>query len=174
MEENDKEPVAQENDTETTENKEEEVAVEETSEPEESVDELKKKLATSEAQKDHWRKKAQTPQPVKEAEEKPELSTKDVLFLAKADIHEDDYDEVLERAAYKKISVSEAYKQLKPFLEVKAEQRKSAETANVSNVRRGTTKVSDDVLLENARAGKLPDSDDEIERVIKAASKRVE
>lgn len=96
------------------------------------------------------------------------LSNKDVIYLAKADVHEDDIDEVLQWAAFKKISVSEAHKQLKTTLEVKAEQRRTAEVANISNVRRGPTKLSDESLLDNAKAGKLPDADAEIERLIRA------
>ena len=96
------------------------------------------------------------------------LSTKDVLYLAKADVHEDDVNEVLEWAKFKNISVSDAHKQLTATLQVRAEQRKSAETANISNVRRGPTTVTGDKLLENAKAGKLPDNDDDIAKLMHA------
>ena len=99
------------------------------------------------------------------------LSTKDVLYLAKADVHEDDVNEVLDWAKFKKISVSEAHKQLTATLQVKAEQRKSAETANVANVRRSSTKATPEILLQNAQAGKLPDNDDDIARLIEAKSR---
>jgi hypothetical protein len=103
------------------------------------------------------------------AENKAEvLSTKDVLYLAKADVHEDDVNEVLEWSKFKKISVQEAHKQLKGTLEVRAEQRKSAETANISNVRRGPTKVTAETLLENAKAGKLPENDEDIRKLMEA------
>lgn len=96
------------------------------------------------------------------------LSTKDVLYLAKSDVHEDDVNEVLEWAKFKKISVADAHKQLTATLQVRAEQRKSAETANVSNVRRGPTAVTGEKLLENAKAGKLPDNDDDIAKLMNA------
>lgn len=96
------------------------------------------------------------------------LSTRDVLFLAKADIHEEDVDEVLEWAKFKKISVQDAHKQLKPALEVKSEERKSAATANISPARRGPSKVSDEALLEKAASGHIPESDDEINRLVRA------
>lgn len=99
------------------------------------------------------------------------LSTKDVLFLAKADIHEDDMDEVLEWAKFKKVPVSEAYKQLKGVLEVKNEQRKTSATANISNARRSNSKVSDDTLIEKANKGDLPESQDDIDRLMKAKLK---
>lgn len=100
-----------------------------------------------------------------------ELSNKDVLFLAKADVHEDDLDTVLEWAKFKNISVAEAHKQLKTTLDVRAEERRTAEASNVSNVRRGTAKVSDDVLVSNASRNKLPESDEDIERLIAAKLK---
>lgn len=96
------------------------------------------------------------------------LSTKDVLYLAKADVHEDDVNEVLEWSKFKKVSIAEAHKQLKATLQVRAEERKSAETANVSNVRRGPTKVTAETLLDNAKAGKLPENDDDIARLVDA------
>jgi hypothetical protein len=99
------------------------------------------------------------------------LSNKDVLYLAKSDVHEDDIDEVLEWAKFKNISVADAHKSLKPALEIKAEQRKTAEAANISAVRRGPTKASEETLLDNARAGKLPDTEAEIERLIRAKQK---
>jgi hypothetical protein len=103
--------------------------------------------------------------------ETTDLSTKDVLYLAKADVHEDDVNEVLEWAKFKKITVSDAHKQLKATLQVRAEERKSAETANISPVRRGPSKATDDTLLENAKAGKLPESDDDIMRLVAAKTR---
>ena len=169
MPENDQEVVAQENDTEITENQPETVAPETTDE-QESVDELKKRLATAEAQKEHWRAKAQkSPTQVVVEESKPDsLSTKDVLFLAKADIHEDDVADLIDWAKVKKVSLSEAAKQLKGTLEARAEERKTAAVANISNARRGPTKITDESLLDNARSGKLPEDDGDVERLVKA------
>lgn len=100
------------------------------------------------------------------------LSTKDVVYLAKADLHNDDVDEVLELAKLKGISVSKAHEYLKPILDVRAEQRTSASAANVSNVRRGPSKVTDEVLVSKASKGELPDDDEGIERLISAMSKK--
>jgi hypothetical protein len=114
-------------------------------------------------------KKAEATKEIKGVEEAHQaLSTKDVLYLAKADVHEDDVNEVLEWAKFKKISVSEAHKQLTATLQVRAEERKSAETANVSNVRRGPTTLKPETLLENAKSGKLPETDADIARLMDA------
>lgn len=114
-------------------------------------------------------KKAETkPAPAQEAG----LSTKDVVYLAKADIHNDDVDEVLDYAKLKGISVSKAHEFLKPILDVRSEQRTSASAANVSNVRRGPSKVTDDVLISKAAQGQLPDDDEGIARLVAAKAKQ--
>lgn len=100
------------------------------------------------------------------------LASKDVIYLAKADIHEDDVDEVLDIARAKKISISKAHEYLKPILEVRKEQRSTANAANVSNVRRGSSKMTDETLLSNADNGKLPDGDEDIARLIAAKAKQ--
>jgi len=153
---------------------------EDTSEPqqEESVEELRSRLEEERKAREETEKKNKQlyerlkKQDAPKAEASDGLSNKDVLFLAKADIHEDDLDEVLDWAKFKKVSVSEAYKQLKPTLEVRAEQRDTAQASNKSNVRRGPTTVSDDVLLAKASKGQLPESEEEIERLIKAKAKQ--
>jgi len=72
------------------------------------------------------------------------------------------------------VSVREALKnpELKAILSLREEQRSTAAATNVSNVRRGQSKIDDGALLSNASAGKLPDSDDEINRLIAAKMKR--
>lgn len=151
----------------------------ETPEPEltvEQIAELKAKAAKADELESknkqlYERLKKQPPPPAPSQETVSEaLSVKDQVFLAKADIHEDDLDEVLDRAKSKRISIQEAYKQVKPLLDARAEERKTATAANVRNVRQGASKVTDDVLLSNASAGKLPESDDEIARLVKAAA----
>ncbi len=96
------------------------------------------------------------------------LSQKDVLVLAKADIHEDDLDEVLDFAKYKNIPVAEALKNstLKSILADKKEIRKSAEATNTRNARPGQQKVSDDALLGELSKGNVPEKgSSEAERI---------
>lgn len=138
------------------------------------IEDLKKRAAVS-TQNFERAKKAEDE--LKKLKDRPQevskdgLSNKDVIFLAKAEIHEDDMDEVLDWAKFKKVPVSEAYKQLKTTLQVRAEERKSASVANTGNARRGSSQVSDESLLSNARSGKLPESDDEIKRLLMARQK---
>lgn len=100
---------------------------------------------------------------------KDKLSTTDFYAVVKADIPEDDLGEVIEFANLKNISVAEALKHpvVKAILSTNAETRKVAEGTNTSGARRGNAKLSDEALLSNAESGKLPESDDDIVRLIK-------
>jgi len=112
--------------------------------------------------------------PVKDPESKADgPSFKDALAISNAKVHEDDVDEVMDYAKLKGISVSKALESdiIKAVLADKSEKRKSAETANVSTVRRGPSKITDDTLLENASAGKLPESEEDIARLVRAKQK---
>jgi hypothetical protein len=109
--------------------------------PEETPEELKARLAKAEelannykvrAEKAEKRIKEAPPAPVPSEDKEVSLTLKDQIFLSKADIHEDDIEDVLDWAKTKKVSVSEAYKQFKPMLEVRSEERKTAETSNIS------------------------------------------
>lgn len=91
------------------------------------------------------------------------LSNKDVLFLAKADIHEDDLDLVTEEARIKKMPVSEAYKFLKPILDVKAEERKTASATQSRGGMRGASKVTgDDLVNKFEQTGDVPETNEGI------------
>lgn len=171
--ENDQEIVTQENDTDLT--VQEEVVEEATEQPQEDVEDLKKRLATAEAQKDHWRKKAtEKKETVVEKAETGVLSSADLLAVMNAKVHEDDMERVEKFAKMEGKSIREALKdpELKAILALREEQRNTANASNTANVRRGSTKVPDDVLVANARAGKLPENDDDIARLIEAKSRK--
>lgn len=115
--------------------------------------------------------KTKKPEPKTETASEPKeatLSTKDVLYLAKADIHEDDMDEVLEWAKFKKISVSEAHKQLKPKLDASAEQRKSSQVANAGGSKRTSSKPTAERILADFNAGIPPKTPEDWEALHKA------
>lgn len=88
-----------------------------------------------------------------------ELSFKDQLALTNAKIHEDDLDEVVEYAKFKKITVSEALKSnvIKSSLAEKEEVRKSAEATNTTPVRRGAVAPSNTDVLDKAMKGDIPE-----------------
>lgn len=100
-------------------------------------------------------------------EEKSELSTKDVLYLAKSDIHEDDLGDVLEWAKFKNISVSEAHKALKGTLDVRNEERKTAAATDTKGGQR-STQISGESLLEKVRQGQVSEKEEDIDKIVDA------
>ena len=94
-----------------------------------------------------------------------ELSTTDILYVAKADIHEDDMEDVLKHAKLHNVSVKEAHNFLKPILDVRKEQRNTSQATHTRGSARGSSKISDETLLENAKRGKLPDNDADMLRL---------
>lgn len=152
-------------------------ATEETAETEtetESVEDLKARLQKAEELANNYKIRSEKAE--KKAKEAPahdakEPSFKDAMYLAKADIHTDDVDEVLETARARNWSVKQAHEYLTPILETRAEHRKTAGSANKSNnVGRSPAKASDEVLISRASKGDLPDigDDEAINRLIAA------
>ena len=123
--------------------------------------------------------KAQVKEPDLKTEEKPpvqvnetpkneNLSLKDIRALA--DVHDDDVDEVLEFAKYKKISVSEAKNDpvIKAMLKVKTEERKTAEATAVATTRRTTGQSTEEKILGRFEKGELPETEEDGEALAKA------
>ncbi len=95
--------------------------------------------------------------PVK-VEARDDLPSKDIIYLAKADIHEEDLPDILDYSKKMGVDVSKAHDHYKPILEVRAEQRKSASVSNTTTTRQTKTKVDGDVLLKNLHdKGEIPD-----------------
>ena len=99
----------------------------------------------------------------------PALSAKDILAVSKAGIEPEDLDEVIEYASFKKIPLHEALKStvIKATLAEKNEQRKSADATNTGSARRGSSVITDEQLLADAKKGNLPDSDADLARLVK-------
>lgn len=96
-------------------------------------------------------------------EETQSVSQKDIYALSQANVHIDDFDDVVDYAKFKKISIQEALKSdvIKTVLANKAEYRKTSEVANTTNARKGVSKVSDEVLMKNLNDGKIPEKGSE-------------
>ncbi len=88
------------------------------------------------------------------------MSLKDIRALQ--DIHDDDMEEVIAYAKFKGISISEAKKSpiIQTHLRTKEEERQTAAATNISGGRRGTSKLSEEELLEKIATESL--SDDEM------------
>jgi hypothetical protein len=108
---------------------------------------------------------------LKSNEEKVDgLSQKDLLFLAKADVHEDDLDDVLDYAKLKKIDVKEALSSgiIKSYLADQKEKRRTSQVTSTGSKRSGTKGKDGGELLKDAESGILPDSDEEMEALVDA------
>ena len=98
------------------------------------------------------------------------LSQNDLYALIKSDVAEEDISEVVDYAKLKKVSISEALKSnvVKTLLKEKAEERNVATASNTGTAKRSSAKTPDDVLLKNARKGEIPESDEDMKRLIEA------
>lgn len=140
-------------------------------EPEEDVDSLKTRLAKAEELANNYKVRAEKAEKGKGKPSTPKadssLSTKDILALSKAQIDDEDLDEVLDYAAYKKLPIHEALKStvLKATLAEKAELRKSAQAVNTGSSRRAGSVVSDERIMADARKGIMPESAEDIARL---------
>lgn len=97
------------------------------------------------------------------------LTPKDALLLAKADVDIEDVDEVVDFAKYRKIPVSEALKNstLNAILRDKKEQRQTA-AATQTKSPRTSSKEAGETLLERANQGKLPEREEDIDKLVAA------
>jgi len=100
-----------------------------------------------------------------------ELSNTDLYALIKNNVEEEDISEVVDYAKLKKVSIQEALKSnfVKTYLKEKAEERNVATASNTGTAKRSSAKTPDDVLLKNLQnKGELPESDDDMKRLIEA------
>lgn len=91
------------------------------------------------------------------------LNAKDLYVLNQANVHVDDIDDVVEYAAFKKISIAEALKSsaVKAILSEKEEYRTTAQSAHTGTAKKGNTKISDEKLLSNLSKGQIPEKGSE-------------
>lgn len=95
-----------------------------------------------------------------------DLSSKDILAIAKADIHEDDMDRVISFARSERISVKDALASddLKAILSMRKEKRKTAAASNTGTARRGAVKLSDEEIIGRVEKGELPEDPEALAR----------
>lgn len=115
-----------------------------------------------------WVKKEALQVPKKERVSE-DITRTELYSLVKANVPEEDTNEVVIYAKSHGLSVTEALKtpQLKAILKVNQEYRNTAEAANTGSSRRGVSKVPDDVLEASVSQGKLPQSEEDLKRLVK-------
>ena len=101
-------------------------------------------------------------------EEKPNYSLKDIRALS--NVHDDDVERVEKFAKDEGITVAEAMKNsdLQAILRNRGEKRKTAEVAHTGGSRGGSSKTSDEKILDDFEKGILPETDEDIDRLTKA------
>lgn len=97
-----------------------------------------------------------------------DLPSKDIIYLSKASIHEDDVDEVIDMARLKKVSVQEAHTFMKPILSQREEERKTALATQTRGGNRSGVQHTPAAVLEKANRGELPESDADIAALAEA------
>ena len=97
--------------------------------------------------------KQKNPPQVEKKEEDKGLSQDDVIYVAKAPIHEEDIKDVINYAKKMGVSVKEAHSFFKPILKERDEQRKTAELTHVKGSPRSVTKDTPDTLVARANKG---------------------
>lgn len=99
---------------------------------------------------------------VKKEEEpsKPSLSAKDIIAIR--DLHEEDAEYLLEESQLRRKPLSDLKKDpyYKAILQVRAEERKSAEATHSGKSRSGTSKLTSEQIVEMSRSGKQMDGAD--------------
>lgn len=147
-------------------------------EPVDDVDDLKQRLQKAEELARNQKIRAEKAELKFKTTEKTaptdRLSTLDLIALSRADVDEDTLSEVMDYAKYKKMSIAEALKSplIKATLADRKETKRVADATNTGSARRGTSKTSDYSLLENARNGNMPDSVEDINRLIELRRKK--
>ena len=159
-------------DIDTTEEVVEEIDTEDEQDDAQTDLETKLEALEKETLKIQKAKKEQKAQKA-ESQESPidgDLTTKDLYALVSAKVAEEDISDITDYAKMKNISVAEAIKTnvIQTILADKSEERKVANATNTGSARRSTAKVSEDVLLNNARSGKMPESDEDLDRLLEA------
>lgn len=116
----------------------------------------------------HWVKPE--PKPELEVSGTGDITKTELFSLVKANVPDEDVNEVVIYARSHKISVTDALKtaEVKAILGVKNDYRKTAEAANTRTSRYATSKISDDTLINNASKGIMPDDEEGITRLIQA------
>lgn len=130
------------------------------------MEDLKKKVSTLQAQKEHWREKANK-QTV--PENQSGLTETDRVYLNRqTDINIEDVDELIETAIKLGKTVRETHEFMKPILKEREQNRKSNEAMETKSSRQTRTRDPQQ-LLENARiTGQVPENEDDMRAFVQA------
>ena len=106
-----------------------------------------------------WIKKEALQVPKQEVKVSEDITRTELYSLVKANVPEEDTQEVILFAKSHGMSVTDALKddRMKAVLKVNSEYRKSAEASNMGGSRKGQLKPTPEALIEQASRGELPE-----------------
>ena len=141
---------------------------------EDDVDAVRDRLAKAEELARNYKLRAEkaekkSKEVVKSPQVSHDLTSKDMIALMNAKIHEDDIDEVVEYARFKKVSIADAIKSsvIKASLAERSEFRQTAQATSTGRTRTATQRTSPDVLLAKAqKTGELPDNPSDLDALL--------
>lgn len=110
------------------------------------------------------------PEPEPKAHTESELSQKDLIALMKSDVPEEDVDTVIKWSKLNEVTLSEALKseEVKAILNVRSEQRKTADATNTQTTRRVDRGVTGEEILKKAYKNQMPESEEDMDKLIEA------
>lgn len=99
-----------------------------------------------------------------------DLSALDAVAMVKADVHDDDIEQVIEFAKFKKLPVREALKQplLQSMLKDSVEMRRTAQATTVKGGTRIAATPKPEDFLAKAERGEIVDSDEGMKGIFQA------
>lgn len=152
----------------------EEVTEEEADEvvEEEDVEELRKRAKLTDDYKKRAEKAEKENKNLKKTKEpsSSDISARDAIALAKADLSDEDIDEVVDYAKYKGISVTEALRSpvMQNSIENRKEERTTAQATSTKSARSTSKTAGEDLLKKAERTGEVPTSDSDMQAMIRA------
>lgn len=139
---------------------------------EDVVEKLRAELEKLKQEARNQKIRAEKAEKLAKSSAKPDLTPTDIYALLKADVEEEDFQEVVDYAHLKGISVKDALKSsvVQGIIAEKKEERKTAEATATGNKRSRPKPPTGDELLHKARTtGELPDREEDLQELVSSA-----
>jgi hypothetical protein len=152
--------------------------IEETQEDSQENDEVEKLRAEAEKFKQEARNqkiRAEKAERASKSSASPDLTPTDIYALLKADVEEEDFQEVVDYARLKGVPIKDALKSsvVQGIITEKKEERKTAEATATGNKRSRPKPPTGDELLNRVRTtGEVPERDEDIQALVSSAINR--
>jgi len=139
---------------------------------EDVVEKLRAELEKLKQEARNQKIRAEKAEKLAKSSAKPDLTPTDIYALLKADVEEEDFQEVVDYAHLKGISIKDALKSsvVQGIIAEKKEERRTAEATATGNKRSRPKPPTGDELLHKARTtGELPDREEDLQELVSSA-----